>query len=109
MTGSGSVLSALARITSFPTISYTSSLSRPYSPMAIPSKYAIFDRSRLRIKPLAERQHDLSVGHWLSLGEPTPPFEHPDLTVVSDRLANATGSRILIMGAHVLRAGVNRH
>jgi hypothetical protein len=76
------------------------------------SRYPLFDRARLEIKPLAERTHDLQLAHWLSLDAPTPPFEHPDLATVAERLraARAAGSaRILMMGAHVLRAGVNRH
>jgi len=76
------------------------------------SRYEQFDRSRLLIKPLAERQHDLHLDRWLSLGDPTPPFEQTDLATVAARLttAKSTGAaRILMMGAHVLRAGVNRH
>ncbi len=76
------------------------------------SRYEIFDRSRLELKPLAERTHDLHLDRWLSLDDPAPPFAHPDLALVAARLkqAKAAGAaRILMMGAHVLRAGVNRH
>ena len=76
------------------------------------SKYAVFDRSRLTVKPLAERTHDLHLDHWLQLDAPTPPYSHPQLTEVARRLITAkeTGAaRILMMGAHLLRAGVNRH
>jgi hypothetical protein len=76
------------------------------------SLYKIFDRSRLLVKPLAERAHDLHLDRWLALTDPTPPFEHADLPAVAARLtaARASGAaRILMMGAHVLRAGVNRH
>ena len=76
------------------------------------SKYAVFDRSRLAIKPLAERTHDLHFDRWLALDEPTPPFAHPRLAEVARRIASAKSggaARILMMGAHVLRAGVNRH
>jgi hypothetical protein len=76
------------------------------------SRYELFDRSRLLVKPLAERTHDLHLDRWLALDDPTPPFEHPDLGTVAAHLtaAKASGAaRILMMGAHVLRAGVNRH
>jgi len=76
------------------------------------SKYRIFDRSALRILPLAERKHDLEISNWLSLDSETPAFEHPDLKVLADRIRAASKQKravILIMGAHVLRAGVNRH
>ena len=78
----------------------------------MPGKYPQFDRSRLIVKPLAERVNDLSLSRWLALDEPTPPFDSPDLARLAERLqrARANGTaRILMMGAHVLRAGVNRH
>lgn len=77
--------------------------------MAVPSKYEIFDRSRLRVRPLAERRHELSLSHWLKLDAAAPPFKHPDLQIVAERLRSARGARIAMLGAHVLRAGVNRH
>ncbi len=76
------------------------------------SKYPYFDRSRLLVKPLAEREHDLEASHWLSLAEEPPGFLHPDLPAVAQKLKEARdagAARILMMGAHVLRAGVNRH
>ena len=73
------------------------------------SRYPLFDRARLEVKPLAERVHDLQLANWLALSDPAPPFEHPDLATVAERIRAGRGSRILMMGAHVLRAGVNRH
>lgn len=76
------------------------------------SKYEAFDRRRLRIRPLGERQHDLEISNWLSLDEATPAFEHARLAVVAERLRaarEAGAARILMMGAHVLRSGVSRH
>lgn len=76
------------------------------------SKYEIFNRSRLVVKPLAERVHDLQLNHWLTLDDDVPLFDHPALTLLASRMiqARANGTaRILMMGAHVLRAGVSRH
>jgi len=76
------------------------------------SRYESFDRSRLRVKPLAERVNNLQLERWLALTDATPPFDHPDLAAVAARLKAARdrgAARILLMGAHVLRAGVNRH
>jgi len=76
------------------------------------SKYEVFDRSRLEIKPLGERVHDLQLDHWLQLEDETPAFAHQDLAEVARRLLRARESgsaRILMMGAHLLRAGVSRH
>lgn len=70
-----------------------------------------FDRSRLHLRPLAERANDLQAEHWLGLGDATPDFTHPDLACIAKRIAAARArdaARILILGAHVLRAGVNR-
>jgi hypothetical protein len=75
------------------------------------SKYPLFDRSRLRIKPLAERASDLDASRWLQLDEIAAPYLHPDLSAVASRIVAARGrgaARILMMGAHVLRAGVSR-
>jgi len=75
------------------------------------SKYQIFDRSRLCVKPLAERAHDLHASRWLALEEIAAPYAHPDLPEVARRVCAARSrgaARILMMGAHVLRAGVNR-
>jgi hypothetical protein len=79
---------------------------------AVATKYVVFDRSRLVIKPLAERIHDLHLDRWLALDDSAPPFADPQLDDVARRLVGAKNSgaaRILMIGAHVLRAGVNRH
>jgi hypothetical protein len=75
------------------------------------SKYAIFDRSRLLIKPLAERVHDLRISSWLDPDGPAPEYSHPDLSAIATRILRAQGqgrARILMMGAHLLRAGTSR-
>jgi hypothetical protein len=74
--------------------------------------YPLFDRSRLRIQPLARRQHDLDLTALLPLDAPLPAFSHPALAVLGQRLVEARRNhraRILLMGAHVLRAGVSRY
>src|SRR5437764_10883191 len=73
--------------------------------------YPAFDRSRLRVQPLAERQHDLDLSAVLPLDADPPAFAHPALPVLGRRLVEARtrgAARILLMGAHVLRAGVGR-
>src|SRR5271165_1797894 len=75
------------------------------------SKYPLFDRSRLRLRPLAERVHELHLDHWLALDDAPLDYAHPQLTDVAARILaahRAGAARILMMGAHVLRAGVNR-
>jgi hypothetical protein len=73
--------------------------------------FPLFDRSRLIVKPLAERQHDLTLAVLLPLDGPAD-FTHPSIPTIGERLRQAkvnTAARILMMGAHVLRAGVQRH
>lgn len=76
------------------------------------TKYEMFDRSRLLIRPLAERQHDMNLDDVLPLGGPAPEFSHPQLPEIARRLvaAKAKGTaRILMMGAHVIKAGASRY
>lgn len=73
--------------------------------------FPIFDRSRLKIQPLAHRRHDLDLSVLLPLDAPPPAYSHPALPVLAKRLIDAQGNnraRILMMGAHVLRSGVAR-
>ena len=73
-----------------------------------------FDRSRLLIRPLDERQHDLNVDTLLALDElpPPPPDETArQLEVIAARLLAAKengAARLVLIGAHVIRAGVQR-
>lgn len=75
------------------------------------TRYQVFDRNRLQIKPLNERIHDLQVSQWPRLTDETPPFSHPQLSEVAAAMhrAKQTGSaRVLMNGAHLLRSGANR-
>lgn len=73
-----------------------------------------FDRSRLKIKPLAERTHDLSHDTLLPLDHQPPPLDDRamgDLQALGQRLIEARrrgAAVLLLMGAHVIRAGVAR-
>jgi hypothetical protein len=74
--------------------------------------YPKFDRSRLRLQPLAWRQHDVDLSAQLPLDATLPDFSHPAMPTLGQRLVAARrsgSSRILMMGAHVVRAGVARH
>jgi hypothetical protein len=74
--------------------------------------YPAFDRSRLKIQPLARRQHDLDLSVILPLDGSPPEFTHLALPELGRRLVEARrrrAARVLMMGAHVLRAGVSRY
>jgi len=52
------------------------------------------------------------LSNWLALDDPYPRCEHPDLPVLADRVVAARKRQapvIVMIGAHVLRAGVSRH
>ena len=70
-----------------------------------------FDRSRLRLQPLAKRQHDLTLDILQPLDAPVE-FAHPSIPLIGQRLRDAQArgaARIFMMGAHVLRAGTQLH
>lgn len=76
----------------------------------MPSSYPQFDRSRLKISSLVEREHDLS----LSAIKPLQPVSEIESSLyeVGKRIVGANhkkSSIILMMGAHVLRSGVQRY
>jgi len=78
----------------------------------LPSKYEQFDTSRLRILPLSQRRHDMSVADVLRLGQADESFEHPDLAALADAVAQAVASRaavVVLMGAHVIKQGLSRY
>ena len=91
------------------------SFSKLYSPgdgANMESKYKLFDRSKLLIKPLSERKHDMELDYVLGLDDPAPEFSHPQLPEVARQIIAAKrqgAARILMMGAHVIKQGVSRH
>ncbi|MBN2029963.1 hypothetical protein JW824_06920 [bacterium] len=72
--------------------------------------YPIFDRSLIKLKPLSERQHDMTLDDVLTLDD-IPPYENRDLKEVAKRMtaARRAGKEvILMMGAHVIKRGLSR-
>jgi hypothetical protein len=73
--------------------------------------YPVFDRSRLILKPLAERTHDMALAEVLPLDAALPSFHSRDLDTVAERVVQAHRNRrpvILMMGAHVIKVGLSR-
>jgi hypothetical protein len=73
--------------------------------------FAKFDRSALLLRSLTEREHDLRLTDLLPLEDDPPPFAHPTVDILADRIraARTRGATVMfMMGAHVLRAGVQR-
>lgn len=75
------------------------------------SKYPIFDRSPLLVRPLDERTHDMGLDYVLQLDAETEPVDNPELATVVERMMEAKRrgrSRLLLMGAHVIKQGLSR-
>ena len=78
----------------------------------MPSKYALFDRDKLSLLPLARRAHDMEISALLDPAQPAPAGHCPQLPAVADAV-RAAGSRgasvIMMMGAHVIKQGLSRY
>jgi len=73
--------------------------------------YPMFDRRRLRLKPLAERVHDMTLAEVLDPASPPPACDDPSLPIAAERVAAAWRRRaptILMMGGHVVKMGLSR-
>ena len=73
--------------------------------------FQTFDRSRIKLKPLAERVHDLQLQKWHDVDGTRETFEHPNMPVLADRIAAARqrgAPVILFLGGHLIRAGASR-
>jgi hypothetical protein len=72
--------------------------------------YAKFDRSRLRLKSLSERVHDLDLECLMQPNGPYERCEHEALPILAGRIRQARdrGSAVIFMlGAHVIRKGAS--
>src|ERR1044071_5832322 len=70
-----------------------------------------FDRSRPKLQPLSEREHDLTLEVILPLHAEIEQHQSPDLPVIAERIKAAKdkgAAVILVMGAHVIRCGNSR-
>jgi hypothetical protein len=73
--------------------------------------YPQFDRSRLILRPLAERVHDMTLDDVLPLDAPVAPLDNPDLDTIAAAIRQARAADrpvIWMMGAHVIKQGLSR-
>jgi len=73
--------------------------------------YPRFDRSRLRVLPLSERQHDFDISEVLPLDADLHLNDSPEMHAVAQRVIEARENGrqvILVMGAHVIKTGLSR-
>ena len=74
------------------------------------SRYELFDRSRIKLRPLAQRGHDLLAEKCLPLKEIDQPFGHPEFDQLVERIIEARKNDrpvILFMGAHPIKLGLS--
>jgi hypothetical protein len=70
--------------------------------------YKQFDRSRLRLRPLNEREHDQNRDSLIYPGDSYEHCDHPALPILADRIRQArhrNSSVVFMLGAHVIRKG----
>jgi hypothetical protein len=75
------------------------------------SRYPLFDRSKLQLRPLSQRRNELSVAECLRLDDAIAPYDHPefaDLVCAIVQARQAGRPIIWMIGAHVIKAGLSR-
>jgi len=74
--------------------------------------YPMFDRSKLSIKPLNERVHDVSIDVMIDPKGPIGPFDDPAIEPLAKSIVEARkkdAAVLLMYGAHVIRTGCGPH
>ncbi|HUG67595.1 MAG TPA: hypothetical protein VMM76_07580 [Pirellulaceae bacterium] len=74
-------------------------------------RYLLFDRSRLELRQLAERGHDMTIEQLLPLARPQSSFQHSEF----DELIQANGAArlrdhpvVIMLGGHPIKLGLSR-
>ncbi len=73
--------------------------------------FPTFDRSKLLLKPLAEREHLVSLSDLLCPGEAPEEFPKERLEPIAQAVVEAARRScqvVLMMGAHVIKSGLSR-
>jgi hypothetical protein len=76
------------------------------------SRYELFDRSRIELRQLRERGHDLLADNVWPLDKPVAPYAHAEFPQLIDDIvaARAAGRPVvLMMGAHPIKLGLSRY
>ena len=67
-----------------------------------------FDRSKLKLKPLSEREHDLDLSVMMYPEDELAQFSHDGIKAIAAKTLQAKkkgAAVIMMMGGHVIRAG----
>ena len=74
-------------------------------------RYLLFDRSRLELRPLAERGHDMTIEQLLPLARPQSAFPHPEFDeLMQANVAARLHDRpvVIMLGGHPIKLGLLR-
>lgn len=72
--------------------------------------FELFDRTKLNLKPLSERIHDMHREEMLDPHGELPAFEHPTINLLADKIASSRergATVLLMMGAHLIKTGAS--
>ena len=75
------------------------------------SRYSLFDRRGMGLRPLVERGHDLRLANVVPLQSPAKWYSHPEfhLLVEAIRLARQRERPVIVMlGGHPIKLGLSR-
>ena len=76
------------------------------------SRYSLFDRRGMGLRPLVERGHDLRLANVVPLQLPAKLYSHPEfhLLVEATRLARQRERPVIVMlGGHPIKLGLSQH
>jgi hypothetical protein len=76
------------------------------------SRYRLFDRSKLKLRPLAERASELAIAGCAEPGSRVPEFDPPEFGQLVGAIVAARGAArpvIWMIGAHVIKQGLSRY
>ena len=73
--------------------------------------YPVFDRSQLKLLPVAERVNDMTLDDVMQLDSDLLKWDGDELLILAERIQKARKAKkpiILMMGAHVIKRGMSR-
>ncbi|MBX7074554.1 MAG: hypothetical protein K1X71_15535 [Pirellulales bacterium] len=75
------------------------------------SRYQLFDRSRIELRDLGDRGHDLTLAGFRELAPPNELFQHPEFDDLIDAIVAARRHGrpvIALIGGHPIKLGLSR-
>jgi len=70
--------------------------------------FEMFDRSKLQLKDLNEREHDIDISIMMDISKKPTPFNNESIDIIVKKIKEAKkkgATVMMMMGAHVIRAG----